>query len=114
MTNLGVHEDVSPKILAPAKERAIEFLTAADEDKAMPFQLFKAELEIGQVWAREAIGAASLSKSIEEFQVDINQMGYGVDSEIGKSLLNLEEEIKKDRPNRPLVAQLFSQVADVE
>ena len=94
LTNLGVHQDVSPKILASTKSRAIEYFSATDEEKALPLQLFKAELAIGQVWAREAIGAPSLLKTIEEFQEETSEAGYSADSEMGKSLIRIIEEIK--------------------
>ncbi len=108
----GIQEAVSPKILEAAKSKATQFVSASEEEREVPKQLFQAELETAQAWALDALGAQTMLDQVEQLKETTKGLGYATDSKVGQTLADITQELGMDRPNRRLVAQLVSQVAD--
>jgi len=112
LAKLGIHEDVSPRILEAVQTRAMEFVSASEEEREVPKQLFQAELEMVQAWALDALGARALLDRVEQLKETARKLGHGTDSEMVQALADIAQELEADRPNRRLVVQMLSQVAD--
>jgi hypothetical protein len=110
LTELGIGEEVSPKILEAARSRAIQFASASAEEREVPRQLFRNELEMAEEWALDALGAQAMLDRVAQVRETATGLGYSADSEVILTLAEITQELGTDRPNRRLVAQLFSQV----
>lgn len=112
LARLGIQEDVSPKILAAAQSRAVETVSASEEEREVPKRLFQAELEIAEAWALDALGAPAVLERVEQLTQAAEGLGYDAGSDVGKTLADVAQELKTERPNRRLVAEMMGQVAD--
>ncbi len=112
LTELGIHEEISPKILEVAGKKADEFVSAAEGRKEAAKQQFLAELESAQEWILDALGAPELLRRVEQLQETVVELGYGPDSKVSKTLDEIAGELAAERPNRRLVAHMLQQVAD--
>jgi hypothetical protein len=112
LTNLGIRKEVSPKILEAARKRALEFVSLPETKQEVPKQLLKAELEMAQVWALDALDAPALLKRVEELKEKATKLGYGADSKVVTILTKITSELAADHPNRRLVEMWLGHVAD--
>jgi hypothetical protein len=112
LARLGIQEDVSPKILAAAQSRAVETISASEEEREVPKRLFQAELEIAEAWALDALGAPAVLERAEQLAQAAEGLGYDAGSDVGETLADVAQELKTERPNRRLVAEMMGQVAD--
>ena len=60
----------------------------------------------------DTLGAPALLDRVERLRKKASELGYGAGSEVGQALADIAEELGTERPNRRLVAQMLSQVAD--
>ena len=95
-----------------ARPKAIQFVSASEEEREVPKHLLQAELETAQAWALDALGAQTMLGWVEQLKEITKGLGYAADSKVGQTLADITQELGTDRPNRRLVAQMFSQIAD--
>lgn len=112
LAQLGIQEDVSQKILEAAQSRAIATVSATEDEREVPKQLFQAELKTAKAWALDALGAPALLDRAERLKEAAEALGYDAGSEVGKTLADVAQELKAERPNRRLVAEMVGQVTD--
>lgn len=112
LSELGIHQDISLKILEPAKNKANELVSASDEERDAAQQRFQIELELAQAWALDALGAPNSLVRVAQLEKAADGLGYGADSKVGKTLTDISTELKADRPNRRLTARMLTQVAE--
>jgi hypothetical protein len=112
LTGLGVHEEISSTILDAAKAQAMEYVSASEDEKPVAERLFETELELAQGWILDALGAPAILEQARALKEITKELGYGDDSDVGQALAAMEQELGQDRPNRALVAEKLSGVAD--
>jgi len=112
LAKLGIQEDASDKILEAARAKADEFVSAPEGEQEEPRQLSQVELKMAQAWALDTLGVPAMLDRVEQLNKAAEGLGYDDDSEVGKALAGIVQELETDRPNRRLIAEMLSQVGD--
>jgi hypothetical protein len=112
LAKLGIRQDVGPKILETARARAIELVSASEDEQEVPRRLFQAELSLAGEWILDGLGVPASLEQVEQLQEAADQMGYGPNSKVGETLADMMQELREEQPNRQLVVERLDQVAD--
>jgi len=90
----------------------LRLVSASAEKRKVPQQLLQAELGMAGARSLGALGAQALVDQVEDLKEAAGNLGYAANSEIGKTLASVGQELGAERPNRRLVQQMVRQVTE--
>ena len=112
LEKLGIEKEICLKILHESQKMASEFIQSLPQINEVLKVQFKSKLKIAETWVMDVIGISRLKNLFVQFKEKADKIGFGKKSKEKKILESLEKELKKNRPNRQVIAAKLSQVAE--